>query len=107
MADNRKSVAYLRTLSGANTGPDKDSEKRQKAAIQRYAQARNTFVTDVYVSPTLKTNIATRSRLISLYIPNSRPRSRRHDPMDFSEIHRHAVNDDTAVRRPEPSADRV
>jgi DNA invertase Pin-like site-specific DNA recombinase len=34
-----KAVAYLRTSSAANVGPDKDSEKRQLAAIQGYAAA--------------------------------------------------------------------
>jgi DNA invertase Pin-like site-specific DNA recombinase len=32
-------VAYLRTSSGANVGADKDSEKRQRAAIEAYAKA--------------------------------------------------------------------
>jgi DNA invertase Pin-like site-specific DNA recombinase len=35
----RKAVAYLRTSSKANVGPDKDSDKRQLAAIQGYAKA--------------------------------------------------------------------
>lgn len=34
-----KAVAYLRTSSAANTGADKDSEKRQRAAIDSSAQA--------------------------------------------------------------------
>jgi DNA invertase Pin-like site-specific DNA recombinase len=34
----RKAVAYLRTSSKANVGPDKDSDKRQLAAIQAYAR---------------------------------------------------------------------
>jgi DNA invertase Pin-like site-specific DNA recombinase len=38
MASNRESVAYLRTSSGTNAGPDKDSERRQRTAIQRYAR---------------------------------------------------------------------
>ena len=33
-----KAVAYLRTSSAANVGPDKDSDKRQRAAIQAYAK---------------------------------------------------------------------
>jgi DNA invertase Pin-like site-specific DNA recombinase len=32
-----KAVAYMRTSSAANVGPDKDSEKRQRAAIEGYA----------------------------------------------------------------------
>jgi DNA invertase Pin-like site-specific DNA recombinase len=35
----RKPVAYLRTSSKANVGADKDSDKRQRAAIETYAKA--------------------------------------------------------------------
>ena len=38
----KKAVAYLRTSSAANVGPDKDSDKRQLAAIEAYAKA-NSF----------------------------------------------------------------
>ena len=34
-----KAVAYLRTSSRTNAGPDKDSDKRQRAAIHAYAKA--------------------------------------------------------------------
>lgn len=34
----RKAIAYLRTSSAANVGPDKDSDKRQRAAIQAFAR---------------------------------------------------------------------
>src|SRR5271156_400936 len=34
-----KAVAYLRTSSKTNVGPDKDSDKRQLAAITAYAKA--------------------------------------------------------------------
>jgi DNA invertase Pin-like site-specific DNA recombinase len=34
-----KAVAYLRTSSKTNVGPDKDSDKRQQAAIVAYAKA--------------------------------------------------------------------
>src|ERR1700741_762367 len=37
--DLMKVVAYLRTSSAANVGADKDSDKRQREAIQRYAGA--------------------------------------------------------------------
>ena len=37
--ETRKAVAYLRTSSRANVGPDKDSDKRQRAAIAAYAKA--------------------------------------------------------------------
>jgi DNA invertase Pin-like site-specific DNA recombinase len=42
MADKRKrveAVAYLRTSSAANVGDGKDSEARQRRAIERYAKA--------------------------------------------------------------------
>ena len=34
-----KAIAYLRTSSAANVGQEKDSEKRQRAAIHAYAEA--------------------------------------------------------------------
>ena len=33
-----KAVAYLRTSSATNVGPDKDSEHRQREAIARFAE---------------------------------------------------------------------
>lgn len=41
-----QSVAYLRTSSAANVGSDKDSEKRQREAINRFAKA-----SDYYIKP--------------------------------------------------------
>ena len=42
-------VAYLRTSSAANVGPDKDSDKRQRAAIEGFAKrARFTIVDEYY-----------------------------------------------------------
>ena len=35
----KKAVAYLRTSSRTNVGADKDSDKRQRAAIEAYAKA--------------------------------------------------------------------
>jgi DNA invertase Pin-like site-specific DNA recombinase len=41
MATNKiKAIAYLRTSSAANVGRDKDSDKRQRAAIAAFAKAR-------------------------------------------------------------------
>ena len=37
--ERRKAVAYLRTSSKTNVGPDKDSDKRQLAAIEAHAKA--------------------------------------------------------------------
>jgi DNA invertase Pin-like site-specific DNA recombinase len=42
----RKAVAYLRTSSARNVGPDKDSEKRQLAAIESYAKASGFEIVD-------------------------------------------------------------
>ena len=36
---NQSAVAYYRTSSAANTGPDKDSERRQREAVTSYAKA--------------------------------------------------------------------
>jgi DNA invertase Pin-like site-specific DNA recombinase len=38
MKKNIKGLAYLRTSSSTNVGPDKDSDKRQLVAIQAYAR---------------------------------------------------------------------
>lgn len=38
-AERRCAVAYLRTSSASNVGADKDSDKRQRAAIGAYAEA--------------------------------------------------------------------
>ena len=35
----KKAVAYLRTSSRTNVGADKDSDKRQRAAVEAYAKA--------------------------------------------------------------------
>jgi DNA invertase Pin-like site-specific DNA recombinase len=41
MASNKiKAIAYLRTSSAANVGTDKDSDKRQRAAITAFAKTR-------------------------------------------------------------------
>ena len=33
-----EAVAYIRTSSAANVGPDKDSDKRQRTAIESFAK---------------------------------------------------------------------
>ena len=43
-----KAVAYLRTSSAANIGADKDSEKRQQAAIEAFAKAAGYEIMDSY-----------------------------------------------------------
>jgi len=45
----KPAVAYLRTSSAANVGADKDSDKRQRAAIEAYAKrAGFTLVAEYY-----------------------------------------------------------
>jgi DNA invertase Pin-like site-specific DNA recombinase len=41
-----KAVAYMRTSSATNAGTDKDSEKRQRAAIQAYASRNGIEIVD-------------------------------------------------------------
>ncbi|MGO7210172.1 recombinase family protein [Rhizobium leguminosarum] len=45
---NTKAVAYLRTSSAANVGADKDSERRQREAIDGFAKAAGYEVVDSY-----------------------------------------------------------
>jgi DNA invertase Pin-like site-specific DNA recombinase len=44
----QKAVAYLRTSSAANVGADKDSGKRQRAAIDAYARSAGFDIVDTY-----------------------------------------------------------
>jgi DNA invertase Pin-like site-specific DNA recombinase len=44
----RKAIAYLRTSSRTNVGADKDSDKRQLAAIEAYAKAAGYEVVDTF-----------------------------------------------------------
>lgn len=51
MARHRKlveAVSYLRTSSATNAGPDKDSDKRQRAAIAAFAKAQGYLVVDEF-----------------------------------------------------------
>jgi hypothetical protein len=41
-------IAYLRTSSTTNAGPDKDSDKRQRAAIAAFAQAHGYAIVDAF-----------------------------------------------------------
>ena len=43
-----QAVAYLRTSSAANVGPDKDSDKRQLAAIAAYAKAAGVEIVETF-----------------------------------------------------------
>jgi DNA invertase Pin-like site-specific DNA recombinase len=44
----KKAVAYLRTSSRTNVGADKDSDKRQRAAIEAYAKASGYEIVDTF-----------------------------------------------------------
>src|SRR4249920_1007797 len=46
--ERTKAVAYLRTSSAANVGADKDSDKRQRAAIEAFAKAAGYEVVEEY-----------------------------------------------------------
>ena len=48
MTNLKKAVPYLRTSSKTNVGPNKDSDKRQLAAINRYAKSAGYEIVDVY-----------------------------------------------------------
>jgi DNA invertase Pin-like site-specific DNA recombinase len=45
---NRTAVAYFRTSSATNVGADKDSERRQRDAVQAYAKATRLTVTEAF-----------------------------------------------------------
>jgi hypothetical protein len=46
-----KAVAYLRTSSAANMGTDKDSEKRQRSAIESYAKRAGIEIVETFYDP--------------------------------------------------------
>ena len=50
-AEPTKAVAYMRTSSATNVGADKDSERRQRAAIEAYAKRAGLLVTDWFYDP--------------------------------------------------------
>jgi DNA invertase Pin-like site-specific DNA recombinase len=43
-----RAVAYFRTSSAANVGPDKDSQRRQAEAVEAYAKGRHAIVQSFY-----------------------------------------------------------
>src|SRR6478672_4589218 len=49
-----QAVGYLRTSCATNVGPDKDSEKRQRAAIERFAKAACYELVDWFYDPAVK-----------------------------------------------------
>lgn len=49
-----EAVGYMRTSSATNVGRDKDSDKRQKAAIEAYAKANGFEIVDWYYDKAVK-----------------------------------------------------
>jgi DNA invertase Pin-like site-specific DNA recombinase len=49
--DTVKAIAYLRTSSAANVGADKDSEKRQRSAIESYAKRAGIEIVETFYDP--------------------------------------------------------
>ena len=50
-AKRKQAIGYLRTSSAANVGEDKDSERRQRIAIERYAKRAGFDVVDWFYDP--------------------------------------------------------
>src|SRR4051794_2309423 len=48
MKGSRKAVAYLRTSSAANVGIDKDSERRQREAVEAFARSNGIEIVEEY-----------------------------------------------------------
>jgi DNA invertase Pin-like site-specific DNA recombinase len=46
MMIKRQAIAYYRTSSAANVGPDKDSQRRQKEAVEGYAKEHKIEIKD-------------------------------------------------------------
>jgi hypothetical protein len=49
--DLKCAVAYLRTSSATSVGPDKDSEKRQRVAIEQFARSAGYQIEDSSMTP--------------------------------------------------------
>ena len=57
-----KAFAYLRTSSATNVGADKDSDKRQRAAINAYAAANGIEIVGEYYDAAVSGTDAIESR---------------------------------------------
>ncbi len=55
-------IAYLRTSSDTNVGADKDSDKRQRAAITRFAKANGYQIIDEFYDDDVKGDVEVLSR---------------------------------------------
>ena len=49
--DKLQAAAYFRTSSAANVGPDKDSLRRQVAAVKAYAKAHGIRIVAAFYDP--------------------------------------------------------
>jgi hypothetical protein len=49
-----EAIGYMRTSSATNVGRDKDSEARQRAAIESYAKASGYIIVDWFYDPAVK-----------------------------------------------------
>ena len=49
-----EAIGYMRTSSATNVGRDKDSEARQRAAIESYAKAASYTIVDWFYDPAVK-----------------------------------------------------
>ena len=56
-----EAIAYLRTSSATNTGPDKDSDKRQRAAIAAFAKAHGYVIVGEFYDAAVRRASAMRS----------------------------------------------
>ena len=68
MASNGKrveAVAYIRTSSAANVGADKDSDKRQRAAIEGYAKRAGFALVDEFNDAAVSGADPIETRLVS------------------------------------------
>jgi hypothetical protein len=68
-----EAIGYMRTSSAANVGRDKDSGKRQRAAIEGYAKAAGYVVVEWFYDAAIKGADAVTSRPAHPYWPH-RPR---------------------------------
>jgi hypothetical protein len=59
-AEPTKAVAYMRTSSATNVGADKDSERRQRSAIEAYAKRADMVVVDWFMTRPYRARIPSR-----------------------------------------------
>ena len=57
-----EAIGYMRTSSATNVGRDKDSEARQRAAIESYAKAAGYTIVDWFYDPAVKGSDAVTER---------------------------------------------